>query len=109
MKALLIHPEISRTKYNFTGIIENDCLDLEFLSAVLKEHGVEVGFWDGQIADRPCREKLASYRPDVVYVTGRPRQENFMIEYATTAKMLAANEGRTEPLTILGGIHAVLS
>ncbi|MBO4390344.1 MAG: radical SAM protein [Lachnospiraceae bacterium] len=109
MKALFIHPEISRTKYNWVGIIENDCLDLEFLSAVFKEHGAEVDYWDGQIESRPCKEKIAEYRPDVVYVTGRPRQENFMIEYAVTAKALAREEARKEPLTILGGIHAVLS
>ena len=34
---LLIHPEISRTKYNFVGIIENECLELEYISSMLKE------------------------------------------------------------------------
>ena len=38
-KVLLIHPEEARHKYNFKGIIENECLDLEYLSAVLKENG----------------------------------------------------------------------
>ena len=33
---LLIHPEISRTKYNFVGIIENECLELEYISSMLK-------------------------------------------------------------------------
>ena len=36
---LLIHPEISRTKYNFVGIIENECLELEYIEAILKEKG----------------------------------------------------------------------
>ena len=36
LTVLLIHPEISRTKYNFVGRIENECLELEYISAILK-------------------------------------------------------------------------
>ena len=39
---LLIHPEISRTRYNFVGVIENECLELEYISALLKKEGHEV-------------------------------------------------------------------
>ena len=41
-RILLIHPEISRTKYNFVGVIENECLELEYISTILKEDGHEV-------------------------------------------------------------------
>ena len=33
---LLVHPEISRTKYNFAGIIDNEPLELEYIYAMLK-------------------------------------------------------------------------
>ena len=46
---LLIHPEISRTKYNFVGIIENECLELEYISTILKEKGHTVYLYDGQV------------------------------------------------------------
>ena len=35
-KILLVHPEVSRNKYNFNGILENEPLELEYISAVLK-------------------------------------------------------------------------
>ena len=36
-KVLLIHPEISRTKYNFAGVIDNEPLELEYIAALLRE------------------------------------------------------------------------
>ena len=100
---LLIHPEISRTKYNFAGVIENECLELEYISAVLKEKGHNVYLYDGQIECAPVKSKISEYDPDVVYVCGRARQENFMLEYCEEAK-----KHNTETLTIIGGLHAQL-
>ena len=40
LNILLIHPEISRTKYNFVGVIENECLELEYISSLMKENGI---------------------------------------------------------------------
>ena len=57
-KYLLVHPEISRTKYNFKGVIENECLDLEHISAVLKADGNEVCLWDGQVEDISLKAAL---------------------------------------------------
>lgn len=39
-RVLLVHPEISRTKYNFAGIIDNEPLELEYIYALLAEKGV---------------------------------------------------------------------
>lgn len=100
-KYLLVHPEISRTKYNFKGVIENECLDLEHISAVLKADGNEVCLWDGQVEDISLKAVLKKYNPDVVYVTGRCRQENFMLEYCRNAKEYSA-----DIITIIGGMHA---
>lgn len=103
LTVLLVHPEISRTKYNFVGIIENECLELEYISTILKQNGHVVYLYDGQVEKRSFEEKIKEYNPDVVYVCGRTRQENFMIEYCATSKKHNANI-----ITIIGGLHAQL-
>lgn len=71
---LLIHPEISRTKYNFVGVIENECLELEYISALLKDRGHDVFLYDGQVEKITVPKAIKKYKPDVVYVCGRTRQ-----------------------------------
>ena len=44
-KFLLVHPEISRTKYNFAGVIDNEPLELEYIYAMLKNEGYEPDIW----------------------------------------------------------------
>ena len=100
---LLIHPEISRTKYNFVGIIENECLELEYISTLLKEKGHNVEIYDGQVEKKPVTIKIKECNPDIVYVCGRTRQEKFMLEYCETAKRNNENT-----ITIIGGLHAQL-
>lgn len=100
---LLIHPEISRTKYNFVGIIENECLELEYISTLLKEKGHNVEIYDGQVEKKSVITKIEECNPDIVYVCGRTRQENFMLEYCETAKRNNENT-----ITIIGGLHAQL-
>lgn len=100
---LLIHPEISRTKYNFVGIIENECLELEYISALLKEKSHNVEIYDGQVEKKPVTTKIKESNPDIVYVCGRTRQENFMLEYCEMAKKY-----NKEIITIIGGLHAGL-
>lgn len=103
IRVLLIHPEISRTKYNFAGVIENECLELEYISALLKESAMDVCLYDGQVEQVRLEERLSEYRPDVVYICGRTRQENFMLEYAKMAKDTDA-----DTITMIGGLHAAL-
>ncbi len=98
---LLIHPEISRTRYNFVGVIENECLELEYISALLKKEGHEVVLYDGQIETFGAMPAIQETEADVVYICGRARQENFMLEYCQYAKECGA-------VTILGGLHAQL-
>ncbi len=100
---LLIHPEISRTRYNFVGVIENECLELEYISAMLKEKGHIVHLYDGQVEKKNVADKIKKCNPDIVYVCGRTRQENFMLEYCSAAKSF-----RQDIVTILGGFHAQL-
>lgn len=100
---LLIHPEISRTKYNFVGIIENECLELEYISTMLKEKGHRVVLYDGQVERQTAASKIAECSPHMVYVCGRTRQENFMLEYCAQAK-----KQNPETITMIGGLHAQL-
>lgn len=103
LTVMLIHPEISRTKYNFVGIIENECLELEYISAMLKDKGHKIFLYDGQVEKQSVETKIKEYNPDIVYVCGRTRQENFMLEYCNTAKQI-----NSKILTIIGGLHAQL-
>ena len=98
-KILLVHPEISRTKYNFAGIIDNEPLELEYIWTMLKDAGYEPFIWDGQVADEPFADKLAEIKPYAVYICGRTRQENFMKEYCKAAKAMGC-------VTMIGGLHA---
>ena len=101
-RILLVHPEISRTKYNFAGVIDNEPLELEYIFAVLKNSGFEPYIWDGQVEKISFKERLENLSPSAVYVCGRTRQENFMKEYCREAK----NKGC---LTFVGGLHAQLN
>ena len=98
-KVLLVHPEISRTKYNFAGIIDNEPLELEYICTVLKDAGYEPFIWDGQVEEQPFVKRLAEISPFAVYVCGRTRQENFMKEYCRAAKDIGC-------ITMIGGLHA---
>ena len=101
-KILLVHPEISRNKYNFAGVIENEPLELEYISALLKERGFAPEIWDGQVETQPFAERLHEVKPFAVYVCGRTRQENFMKEYCAAAKKAGC-------ITLVGGLHVQLN
>ena len=98
-RVLLVHPEISRTKYNFAGIIDNEPLELEYLVTELKNAGFEPFIWDGQVEKAPFTKRLSQLSPGAVYICGRTRQENFMKEYAKAAKDSGA-------VVMIGGQHA---
>ena len=98
-RVLLVHPEISRTKYNFAGIIDNEPLELEYIRTVLADAGFEVHIWDGQVEKEPFRKRLEKLSPFAVYICGRTRQEGFMKEYAKASKSAGA-------VTMTGGLHA---
>ena len=99
-RVLLIHPEISRTKYNFAGVIDNEPLELEYIAALLRDQGIGYEIWDGQVEQIPAAAKTKAYMPELVYVCGRTRQERFMLEYCEAAKQLCGS------ITVIGGLHA---
>ena len=100
MKVLLVRPEESRSKYDFQGVIENECLDLEWIKAILKKHGHEVTIFDKQVESLPFTQFISDKHFDVFYGECRCFQEPFILEYARAFK------DRFNALVILGGIHA---
>ena len=60
-KILLVHPEISRTKYNFAGVIENEPLELEYISAILQEKKYEVQIFDKAVEKGSLKEKIETF------------------------------------------------
>lgn len=99
-KVLLIHPEISRTKYNFAGVIDNEPLELEYICTLLNEKNIPWKIWDGQVETIPAADAIKEFSPDFVYVCGRTRQESFMLEYCRAAKEICGS------ITAVGGLHA---
>lgn len=102
-KVLLVHPEDSRTKFDWKGIIENECLDLECIATVLKEAGYEYTIFDVQIEKQSFKAFIKDKKFDVCYISGRIMQENFMLEYAEDFKK------QCNGIVIIGGIHAELN
>lgn len=100
---LLVHPKISNSKYSFQGIIENECLELEYASAILKEQDYIVYISDMQIEELSVEKILEMYDPDFVYVCGRAKQEPYILEICEAAKVY-----KSDIITIIGGIHAQL-
>ena len=99
-RVLLVRPEESRTKYDFQGIIENECLDLEWIMAILKQDGYDVTIFDKQVETQSFQAFIKEKEFDVFYGESRCFQETFILEYARAFKE------RFDGLTILGGHHA---
>ena len=104
MKILLVHPETSRTRYDFLGIIENECIDLECISAILQSANHFVTIYDFQVENESYKTIFSKDTYDAVYFTGRTMQENFMLEYCAYTKHV-----RPSCITMIGGLHAQLN
>ena len=98
-KIILLRPEESRTIYNFKGIIENECLDLEIIYTLLKDK-YDVRIYDLQVEDISFKKHILNNKYDVLYVEGRSFQEGYMKEYISDFKKIC------DGLVIVGGQHA---
>lgn len=103
-KVLLVHPEISRSKYNFNGVIENEPLELEYIVSILKKENFDCEIFDIQREKMTLEEKIKTYKPDVMYICGRIKQENFMKEHIVNAKRI-----NPKIITIAGGLHVQIN
>lgn len=99
-RILLVRPEESRSKYDFQGVIENECLDLEWICKILSDQGHEVTIFDKQVESASFTSFIADKQFEVFYGESRCFQEPFILEYAKAFK------DKYNGLVILGGIHA---
>lgn len=102
-RVLLVRPEESRSQYDFQGVIENECLELEWIMTILKEAGHDVTIFDKQVERKSFAAFLASQEFDVFYGECRCFQEPFLLEYAKLFRE------RCHGLVIAGGIHAQIN
>lgn len=103
MKVLLVRPHAPNL-LSFTGILENEPLELEYLHTILKQHGYEDVIFDGMLDFIDFNIVLRSENPDIVCITGYISQENIMLNYAKKCKDFNGNI-----VTILGGCHVQLN
>lgn len=101
-KVLLLRPEESRSKYNFKGVIENECLDLEWIYAILEKE-YDVSIFDCMVEEIEFKDYIAKNDFDILYIDGRSFQESFMKEYARLFKE------KMNGFVIIGGQHAQIN
>jgi len=100
MRILLVQPGRHRNMIGFSDIIRPEPLVLEILAACLPGHEVEI--LDLRVEDG-LEEKLKSFKPDVVGVTGYTTVVPAMHGVCQLAKSL-----NPRVVTVVGGYHASL-
>ncbi len=100
MKILLIQPRSSDLMVGFTLMVRPEPLALEILAASVPEH--EVKILDMRV-DPSLRQTLASFKPNIVGVTGYTTDVPRMLETCAEVKAI-----RPKTITVVGGYHASL-
>lgn len=103
MKVLLAKPA-APNKLSFTGILDNEPIELEYLHTALMENGYSDYIFEGMTEQLHFEKVLKRENPDIVAITGYITQENQMKEFA-----LAAKKFNPHIKTIVGGVHAQLN
>lgn len=103
MKILLVRPQ-APNKLSFTGILDNEPIELEYLHTALVNNGYEDYIFDGMVEPISLEKVLERENPDIVAITGYISQENLMKNFALLAKSFNSNI-----TTIVGGVHAQLN
>ena len=100
VKVLLVHPEISHSKYDFDGIIENEPLELEYIVSILNKENIKSEIFDVQREIISLKEKVKEYKPSILYICGRIKQETYMKTHIKDAKNI-----NSDLKIIVGGLH----
>lgn len=103
MKVLLARPH-PPNKLSFTGILDNEPLELEYLDTILSQNGYETYIYDGIIETVDFEKTLQREMPEIVCITGYITQENTMLQYGKLSK-----EYRSDMITVFGGCHVQLN
>lgn len=103
MKVLLVRPPAPNI-LNFTKILDNEPLELEYLATALHTSHHAVLIYDALVDERSYESVLKDFKPHVVAITGYITQEKGMLKMAETAKHLLG-----KCVVLLGGVHAQLN
>jgi radical SAM superfamily enzyme YgiQ (UPF0313 family) len=98
-RILLIHPEETRNRFKFTGIVEDEPLEIEIIHTVCKEAGYKTYIFDPDRTLENIHEVIAKFKPTVMYVNGVIKQLDYIKEYVNICY-------ENNIKTIVGGIYA---
>lgn len=87
-RVLLVHPEISKKKQDFIGIIENEPLELEYFAAALKEKGYDVAIFDIAREAKSLEDMLREFEPHYFYICGRLKNTGISLLQRTRRIMI---------------------
>ncbi|MBI4300986.1 MAG: cobalamin B12-binding domain-containing protein [Chloroflexi bacterium] len=100
MRILFIQPNVSENMVGFTSLVRPEPLALEMVAASVPEH--EVKILDLRV-DPSLEATLASFRPDLVGLTGYTTAVPRMLEICAEVKTFDS-----AIVTVVGGYHATL-
>lgn len=103
MKILLMRPPAPNILKHLQ-ILNSEPLELEYLHTIAGQCGWEDNIYDGFNSKDSARQRIKTFQPDVVAITGYITQEKLMLKYAKIAK-----EINSEIIIIIGGVHAQLN
>lgn len=100
MRVLLVKPEF-RNVFTKLSLITTEPLELEYMSAICKNHGVESRICDLTIRGKSLRYMLKKFQPDMVAITA-----NFVHIYAVRKYVALIKQYNPNIITVVGGPHA---
>lgn len=100
MRILLVRPRYGNLS-TLANPIQTEPLDLEYLSAVAQAENADVSIFDGAIEKTRLIQKVKSFQPDVVAITGYITVQDTILDYAKEIKAY-----RSDIMVMVGGVHA---
>ena len=101
MKVVLVRPKPHKNSLGLTDLMCCEPLELEYVSALVKNLNHEVILVDMMLEKRKLRYFIEKERPDVVMFTSYITHVNVIKSYASTVKKIGKNI-----VTVVGGIHS---
>ena len=100
MKVLLIKPGFKNV-FTKLSLITTEPLELEYMSAICKNHNVESEICDFSIRHKSLKKILKRFKPDIVCMTA-----NFVHIYSIKKYVKIIKQFDSNIVTIVGGPHA---
>lgn len=100
MRVLLVKPEFKNV-FTKLSLITTEPLELEYMSAICRNHNVEAKICDLTIREKSLKYMLKKFKPDVVAMTA-----NFVHIYSIRKYVKIIKKYNPAILTLVGGPHA---